>query len=121
MLVIAGELLLYGDDVMGLRTFKPGDETAKVSIYNEAAAELPKFKPASLDEVRRRCLSSDFDKNSVVFAEDDNQLVGYATFAKNGRVSYPWCRKGKDAWADLRFQAVLEALRKAGHASAFAS
>jgi hypothetical protein len=106
---------------MGLRTFQPGDDTAKVSIYNEAAAELSKFKPASLDEVRRRCLSPDFDKNQVLFAEENDQPVGYATFAKNGRVSYPWCRKGKEAWAEPLFQAVLEAMRKTGMKTAFAA
>ena len=39
---------------MKIRTYAPGDDGAQVSIYNEAAATLPKFKAATLDEVRRR-------------------------------------------------------------------
>src|SRR5688572_1622067 len=46
---------------MTIRTFQAGDEVAQVSIYNEAAAALPKFKPASIDEVRRRLRDPEFD------------------------------------------------------------
>jgi hypothetical protein len=106
---------------MALRTYQAGDETAKVSIYNEAAADLPKFKPASLDEVRRRCLASDFDKTSLLFAMEGNQPVGYAGFAKNGRVNYPWCRKGQEKWTEPLLQAVLEAMKQKGIPSAFAA
>jgi hypothetical protein len=106
---------------MGLRTFQPGDETAKVSIYNEAAADLTKFKLATLDEVRRRCLSSDFDKHRLFIAEEGNKPVGYASFTKNGPVSYPWCCKGKEAWAEPLFQAVMDAMRQAGMTNAFAA
>ena len=35
---------------MTIRTFQPGDDVAQVGIYNEAAGDLPKFKPATLDE-----------------------------------------------------------------------
>ena len=38
---------------MTIRTFIPSDEVAQVGIYNEAAAELPKFKPSTIDEARR--------------------------------------------------------------------
>src|SRR5213075_3432989 len=77
---------------MSIRTFQPGDEAAQVTIYNEAAAALPKFKPASLDEVRRRVRDPGFDPGTRFFAEEDGRPVGYATFSADGRVSYPWCR-----------------------------
>ena len=106
---------------MGLRTFQPGDEAAKVSIYNEAAADLPKFKPATLDEVRRRCLAKDFDKSSLFLALEGNQAVGYASFSANGRVSYPWCRKGHESVAEPLFEAVLNGMKQRGLATAFAA
>ena len=53
---------------MSIRIFQPGDEAAQVSIYNEASADLPKFKPATLDEVRRRHRGSDFDPTARFFA-----------------------------------------------------
>src|SRR5260370_747651 len=46
---------------MTIRTFQSGDEAGQVSIYNEACAHLPRFKPATLDEVRRRCRAPDFN------------------------------------------------------------
>src|SRR5438876_94602 len=36
---------------MSIRTYQPGYEIAQVGIYNEATAELPKFKPATLEDV----------------------------------------------------------------------
>ncbi|MFL5245492.1 MAG: GNAT family N-acetyltransferase [Gemmataceae bacterium] len=106
---------------MSLRTFQPGDEAAKVSIYNEAAADLPKFKPATLDEVRRRCLAKEFDKSSILLAFEGNQAVGYASFSANGRVSYPWCRKGHESMAEPLLQAVFDAMKERGLATAFAA
>ena len=61
---------------MKIRTYQPGDEAQQVAIYNAAAASFPKFKPATLDEVRRRCLSSDFDRTQLLIAEEDNKPVG---------------------------------------------
>ena len=49
---------------MEIRTFRPGDDAAQVSIYNEAAADLPKFKAATLDEVRRRSRAAEFDPST---------------------------------------------------------
>src|SRR5207253_2463826 len=77
-----------------IRTFLPGDEVAQVGIYNETAAELPKFKPATVDEIRRRAGSHDFDPGTRFFAVEGGSPVGYASFHANGRVSFPWCRKG---------------------------
>jgi hypothetical protein len=92
-----------------------------VAIYNEAAADLPKFKPAALDEIRRRFLAPDFDPATRFFAEDGGRVVGYATFHANGRVSYPWCRRGYEAAAEPLFGAVLDAMRARGMRRAFAA
>src|SRR5260370_18767056 len=106
---------------MTIRAFQPGDEAAQVSIYNEAAAHLPRFKPATLDEVRRRCRAADFDPGTRFYALAGDQPVAYATFHPNGRVSYPWCRKGHESWAEPLFEAVLGAMRQRGLAKAFAA
>src|SRR6516225_6599557 len=98
------------EGAMTIRTFEAGDEVAQVSIFNEAAARLPKFKPATLDEVRRRCHAADFDPTTRFFAVPDSEPVGYASFHTNGRVSYPWCRSGQEQWARPLFEAVLGAL-----------
>jgi hypothetical protein len=96
---------------MTIRTFAPGDEGAQVGIYNEAAAPLPKFKAATLDEVRRRTHTPDFDPATRFFAEEKGQVVGYATYQPNGRVSFPWCRSGYEQCADPLLEAALDALK----------
>ena len=106
---------------MTIRTYQPGDETAQVSIYNEAAAELPKFKPATIDEVRRRCRGADFDPGTRFYALEEDKPVAYATFQANGRVSLPWCRKGHESWVEPLFERVLEAMRGRGLKKAFAA
>ena len=105
---------------MKIRTFMPGDDAAQVGIYNEAAAPLPKFKAATLDEIRRRCHAADFDPTSRYYAEVNGQVVGYATFQMNGRVSYPWTRKGHESAALPLFDAVLQAMKARGLPRAFA-
>jgi GNAT superfamily N-acetyltransferase len=99
---------------MELRTFQQGDESAQVSIYNEAASHLPKFKPATLDDIRRRCRSAEFDPTTRLFALKDGQPVAYMGYHPNGRVSYPWCRKGHESVAELLLEAVLAAARQRG-------
>jgi hypothetical protein len=106
---------------MTIRTYQAGDDVAQVSIYNEAAGELPKFKPATLDEVRRRCRSADFDPDSRFYAVSGGQPVGYVTFQPNGRVSFPWCRKGHEGHADALFDRALAEMKARGHARAFAA
>jgi hypothetical protein len=106
---------------MAIRTFRPGDEAAQVSIYNEAAAELPKFKPATLDELRRRIVGADFDATARYYAEVNGRVVGYAGFHRNGRVNFPWCRKGHEDQAEALFSAVLTAMRERGMRTAFAA
>jgi hypothetical protein len=104
-----------------IRTFQPGDDAAQVSIYNEAAADLPRFKPATLDEIRRRVRAGDFDPGTRFFAIADGQPVGYASFHANGRVSYPWCRRGHERHATPLFEAVLGEMRRRQIATAFAA
>ena len=106
---------------MTIRTFTAADDVAQVSIYNEAAADLPKFKPATLDELRRRLRGPDFDPGARFFAVEGGRPVGYAAFHANGRVSFPWCRKGSEQWAEPLLEAVLQAMRQRGLPSAFAA
>jgi hypothetical protein len=104
-----------------IRTHQPGDDAARVSIYNEAAAGLSKFKPATLDEVRRRARAADFDPTTCFFAVADGLPVGYASFHASGRVSFPWCRKGHEGRAGGLFAAVLADMRRRGMRTAFAA
>jgi hypothetical protein len=99
---------------MTIRTYAAGDEAAQVGIYNEAAADLPKFKPATLDEVRRRVKAHDFDPTTRLYAVQSGRPVAYITFAASGRIGYPWCRKGAEQWAEPLLEAVLNALRQRG-------
>src|SRR5579875_789205 len=109
------------DLTMEIRTYQPGDETAQVSIYNEAACELPNFKAATLDEVRRRARGADYDPTTRFLALVDGRPVGYASFQLNGRVSYPWCRKGYETAAQPLFTRVLQAMKERGLTHAFAA
>jgi hypothetical protein len=106
---------------MEIRTFRPGDDASQVSIYNEAAADLPKFKAATLDEVRRRARAAEYDPSTRFVAVVDGRPVAYAGFHTNGRVSYPWSRKGHDAAAQTLFERVLRAMKERGLARAFAA
>lgn len=106
---------------MEIRAYRPGDETAQVSIYNEAAGELPKFKAATLDEVRRKARGTDYDPSARFLALADGRPVGYAAFAATGRISYPWCRKGHEAAAQPLFDRVVQAMKERGLARAFAA
>jgi hypothetical protein len=106
---------------MTIRTFQAGDDVAQVSIYNEAAAELPKFKAATVDEVRRRCRAPDFDPATRFYALVNGRPVGYVTYQLNGRVSFPWCRKGQEALAEPLVEHALSAMRQRGLRRAFAA
>jgi hypothetical protein len=106
---------------MNIRTFQPGDEAIQAEIYNEAAADLPRFKPATTAEVQRRTRAADFDPSMRCYAEEAGRPVGYALFNANGRVSFPWCRKGHKHLAGPLFQKVLEEMRQRGYRQAFAA
>src|SRR5215467_7285665 len=105
---------------MAIRTYRAGDEAAQVSIYNEAAADLPKFKPATLDEVRRRHRGKHFEPASHFLAVADGIPVGYINFQANARVSYPWCRKGHEEQAEGLFQTAVDAMKSRGLTPALA-
>jgi hypothetical protein len=106
---------------MTIRTYQPGDEIAQVSIYNEAAVSLPKFKAATIDEVRRRVRAADFDPGARFYAIEDGQVVGYALFQPNGRVNFPWCRRGKEHWAEPLFVRQLATMKDRGMQTAWAA
>jgi hypothetical protein len=107
---------------MEIRSYRPGDDVAQVSLYNEAAGRLPKFKPITLDEMRRRACGPDFDPATRFFAVADGRPVAYMTFhAGNGRVSYPWRRPGHEAAAVPLLEHTLAAMKARGLAAAFAA
>jgi hypothetical protein len=107
--------------VMSIRTYQPGDEAAQVEIYNTAAAALPKFKLATLVEVRQRMRAQEFDPTARFFAVEGERIVGYAGFHANGRVSFPWCLPGKGRHTEPLFNAMLRAMKARGMAKAFAA
>lgn len=106
---------------MTIRTYQVGDDVAQVSIYNEAGAPLPKFKPATVDEVRRRLRASDFDPTTRLYAVVEGKPVAYITFQPNGRISYPWCRKGHEGLGEPLLKEALEAMRSRGIRRVFAA
>jgi hypothetical protein len=106
---------------MSIRTYQPGDEVAQVGIYNEATAELPKYKPATLEEVRRRIHDPSFDAATCFYALEEGAPVGYATFQSTGRISFPWCLKGHERHADELLRAVLQVMQQRGLKTAFAA
>ena len=106
---------------MTIRHYQPGDEEAQVAIYNAVGAALPKFKPATLQEVQRRIRARDFEPATRVYADVGGQVVGYCALQTNGRLSYPWCLPGHEAQANSLFDAALAALRQRGLRRAFAA
>jgi hypothetical protein len=106
---------------VNIRNFQPGDEEIQVALYNEAAADLPAFKPATSHEVQRRTRAKDFDPTTRLFATAGNKVIGYCNFHTNGRISYPWCCKGHEGDGPALFQATLQAMKKRGLPRAFAA
>jgi hypothetical protein len=106
---------------VNIRSYQPGDDAIQAVIFNEAAADLPKFKPATADDVTRRTRAADFDPNTRLYAVVENQPVGYLTFQPNGRIGFPWCRRGQESAAEPLFQIALEALKSRGLQTAFAA
>ena len=99
---------------MSIRTFQPGDESAQMSIYNQAASVLPGVKLATLDEIRRRTTADDFDPETRLYAIENDHPVAYATYQTNGRISYPWCLPGAEKWREPLLEAVLTRTRQRG-------
>ena len=106
---------------MNIRTFQPGDEALQIAIYNQAAATLPAFKPATVFEIQRRTTSRNFDPSTKLFAVEGTEVVGYCTFHDNGRISFPWCADGKQAHGTELFHAAITAMQQRGIRTAFAA
>lgn len=106
---------------MKIRIFQAGDESAQVAIYNEAAAALPNFKPATTQDVEKRVRARDFDPSKRFYVEEQGKLVGYSSFNANGRVSFPWLVAGYQQFAEPLFAHMIDAMRQKGISRAFAA
>jgi hypothetical protein len=107
---------------VNIRTFQPGDEVVQASLFNVAAFALPGFKAATADEVKRRTRTRGFNPAARFFAEEAGQVVGYCTLEPDqGRISFPWCKKGFESAAALLFDAALQLARARGLNSLFAA
>jgi len=106
---------MLGDDAMAvqIRNFQPGDEEKQTAIWNAAGAGLPGFKPASVEEVRRRTRAKDFDPATRFYAVTNDEIVGYCTIQPNGRIGYPWCLPGHDVTSAL-IEAAVNGARSRG-------
>ena len=106
---------------MQIREFQPGDEPAQARIYNMATSSLPGFKPATAEEIARRYSAADPDPGSRYYAVEDGDVVGYATFGPNGRVSSPWCLPGAESSREPLLRTVLAAMSERGVPEAWAA
>jgi hypothetical protein len=99
---------------MSIRSYQTGDEHAQARIYNSVAGALPKFKPSTADEIARRYQPGDPDARSRYYAVENGEVVGYAVFGSNGRISYPWCLPGAEDQREPLLDTVLGEMRKRG-------
>lgn len=100
---------------MTIRTFQPGDERTQAALFNGAAFALPGFKPATEDDVRRRTRARGFDPTSRFYAVENDQVVGYCILEPDqGRIGYPWCRKGYESAAGPLYDAAVRGARERG-------
>jgi hypothetical protein len=107
---------------MIIRHFAAGDEVSQVTVYNAAAKGLPGFKPASVDEVKRRTSAHGFDPSTRFYAEVDGVVSGYATFDPDtGRVSHPWTLPGHPNLAHPLFATVMREMSRRRIERAFAA
>ena len=106
---------------MTIRAYLPGDEQAQAEIYNAAAGSLPGFKPSSAAEIARRYQGALPDPGSRYYAVENGKVVGYANFGSNGRISYPWCLPGAEAFQEPLLESVVTEMRKRGIAEAWAA
>lgn len=106
---------------MNVREYQVGDDAIQISIYNAAASSFPGFKPASLDEIRRRIASPENDQTTRLYAIEDDQCVGYIAFHNQGRIGYPWCRPGKESCQELLLNEAFSRLKALGLSKTFAA
>jgi hypothetical protein len=109
------------DFAMTVRSYQPGDEHAQARIYNAATASLPGFKAATAEEIARRYQAADFDPQTRLYAEENGEVLGYAVFTSNGRVSCPWCLPGMEASREPLLEAVCAEMANRGFAEAWAA
>jgi hypothetical protein len=108
-----------GGFFVDFRPFQRGDEFEQLTIFNTAAAALPKFRPTTLLDIQRRVSARDFDPATKCYAVANRKVVGYCSFQRNGRISYPWCLPGWTESAGPLFDHTIALMKKRGIATAF--
>ena len=106
---------------MTIRSYQTGDEHAQARIYNTAAGVLPSFKPSNPEEIARRYKPGDPNSTTGYYAIENSDVVGYAAFGSNGRVSYPWCLPGAESHQEPLLETVLAAMQVRGLSEAWAA
>jgi hypothetical protein len=106
---------------MQIRTFQPGDEVVQARIYNTAAGSLAGFKPANPEEIARRLNAGDSDPQTMFYAIDNGDVVGYAVFGSNGRVSFPWSLPAAEMVQEPLLDTVIAEMTRRGLAEAWAT
>lgn len=107
---------------VNIRPFQSGDERTQAALFNAAAFALPGFKPALEADVQKRVRARGFDPSSRFYAEENGQIVGYCVLEPaQGRISYPWVKKGFEAAGATLFEAALTAARERGLTKLFAA
>ena len=106
---------------MPIRSYQTGDEESQARIYNAAASSLPGFKPTKPEEITRRYQSADSDPKTRYYATENGEVVGYALFSSNGRVSYPWCLPGALGLRVPLLEKVIAEMKNRGIAEAWAA
>ena len=81
---------------MPIRSYQTGDEHAQAGSTTRPPEFLPAFKPSTPEEIARRYKPADPDSTTRYYAIENGEVVGYAVFGSNGRVSYPWCLPGAE-------------------------
>jgi hypothetical protein len=104
-----------------IRPYRSGDEEAQAGIFNTVCGNLPGFKPAKVDDVRKRTRARGFDPATRLYAEASGRVVGYCSFHSGGRVSYPWCLPGHEGEAEPLFAAAIAGLKERRAHRAFAA
>ena len=106
---------------MKIRSYQPGDELAQARIYNIAAGSLPGFKPAKPEEITRRLHAGDADPQSMFYATENSEVVGYAVFGPSGRVSFPWVLPGAETAQGPLLETVVAEMSRRGLTDAWAT
>jgi hypothetical protein len=109
------------DFLMKIRSYQPGDELAQARVYNVAAGSLPGFKPAKPEEITRRLHTGDADPKLMFYAAVNSEIVGYAVFGSNGRISFPWTLPGAELVQEPLLDHVVADMSRRGLPEAWAT